>query len=418
MDAWGDTLFAWYTAFGTGYPSPQGIRFSADEGSTWNALSLDIVPMPKPRIFASDTLSFASGTLYRVNSDGPKVMSSFPGPIQEVAAAGKRLFVLSENLISRADHAEGPWTRIITRDLPGVVIQGVAADSDAIAVQTAMGISLSRNRGRDWEFLRTNFAPLTMQTLHLGDNALYVRLGGDDDILRRYSFADGKWDGLALPGLAPFSQRILAVRGNRIAWFAQYGPNQDSIFLSRDRGGHFEYTAKVPKPSGQVANLLFGRGSEMVYLSFSDVHFSRNDGADWEPANPNSCKALAYPAHVAFGDSGLFLYEGGLWRIRDWAGDCKRIEITLPAEIPEGEVVYYQPSSAIAASGGSLYLGRKHGLWVWEDPSPTIRIIAKPNSARRNPAKGRFPVRVWTPSSNQGTGTSPGVIDARGVLRR
>jgi hypothetical protein len=99
-----------------------------------------------------------------------------------------------------------------------------------------MGISLSRNRGKDWEFLRNNIGIPMQQSLHLTDDALFVMRWQDDPSPRRFTFADRKWDSLSLPGSGLYSQRVFATLGNRIVWFALSGPTGDSIFLSRDRG--------------------------------------------------------------------------------------------------------------------------------------------------------------------------------------
>jgi hypothetical protein len=74
-------------------------------------------------------------------------------------------------------------------------------------------------------------------------------------------------------------------------------------------------------------------------------------------------------------------------------------------------------ATALAASGGSLYMGSKQGLWVWEESSDT-RIIPKSTARRRTRAQGRFPVPVWALPDGDGSGKSPGPIDAKGALRR
>jgi hypothetical protein len=417
MDAWGDTLFAWHAVFGT--RTPEGIRFSVDDGSTWSALPIEAMPMSKPRIFGADTFSISNSTLYRVNSDGPKVMYTFPAPIQEFTADANGIFVISDSLIFRAIDPQGPWTRIATPMVPGATISGVAADSECIAVQTPRGISLSRNRGLDWEYLGRNFARAADQSLHLGNGFLYVRRGWSDAAPRRYSLAEGKWDSLSLPGPASINSGAFAVAGDRIAYLMEVS-GRDSVYLSHDRGARFQNAGPSPLEAGIWSRLFLGRRSDITIVDNSDFWYSRNDGAGWNAGRSPFCPSLTRAHHVASGDSGVFIYGDHLWLLPPGALDCGHIQIALPDGYLKEDPLFY-PGTSLAAWGGSLYLGLTQGLWVWEEPSGTTRTGPKPEAIRHapgpGPRQGLYPVRTWSRSREPGSGTSQTAIDARGARR-
>jgi hypothetical protein len=417
MDAWSDTLFAWHAVFAG--QTPAGIRFSTDDGLTWNALAFATTPMARARIFGADTFSFSGNTLYRVNSDGPKEMSSLKGSIQELAAGATELFAVADSVIYKASDPKGPWTRLITRYVPGLIFRGVAADSGCIAVQTPMGISLSRNYGEDWEFLRGNFAKLSEQSVHLGNGALYVRRGYSDSVPRRYGFADGKWDSLTRPASVHFIPRMFATQGDRIAYLATTSSSYDSIYRSPDRGAHFQYTGASPQRAINSPKLVLGRGSRLALISNQYYWYSKNDGAGWETVPKGPCLFPNLTVHAALNDSGLFYYTYGfLGRISVDVGECRGASsISLPDGYLREEPATQQGGSCLAAWGGSLYLGWSQGLWVWEE-TPFTPLAAKSRAIRRASVKMRYPVQVWSPEGSAGSEAARNSIDARGAVRR
>jgi hypothetical protein len=416
MDSWDDTLFAWHTLFAGN--APGGVRISTDDGLTWGPLAIEKPPLPEPRVFASDTFSFANGTLYRVNSDGPKEMHSFDGHILAVAPARDRLFALADGLIFAASDPQGAWTLVRTRNGPASTILGLAADSDRIAVVTPVGVSLSRNRGRDWEFLRVNFTEPHGQSLQLSDSALYLRRSLYDPSPRRYSLSAGTWDSLTLPPTFYYANAVFTAKGDRLAWLSQTGPSGDSIFLDRGHSGRFLFAGIAPQHPTGFVNLLLGRESRMVFVSQNAVLYSWTDGAEWQPRPAVTCNLNANPIFSALGDSGVFLLaNNGLVRIPPDANNCNRTQLLVPDANGRLTSTFASPVYGIAATGGRLYLGAGPSLWVWEEPSGEVPIRARPRSNRRASDKARFPVRVWA-RPGVGSGTTQAGIDARGAVRK
>jgi len=409
----GDSVYAYHDLFGKA--PPEGALISVDGGLSWKDMPAGEMPGPEPIAFRGDTVSFSGNALLRKAGSGSDTLLSFPETIALVQASSQRLIVCTGGRICMAsEDGRTGWSALKTGYGPARPID-LAFDSAFIAMQTSQAIYLSRNQGRDWEFLAWNFPinqfeeSLADQRLELSDGWLYVTTPMQH-WAHRYRIGTATWDSVPLPGVA---MNATLATGNGL--LAYTGPDSgNAIFLSTDQGSHFRKTGTVDIPRNYSNPLALAIAGSRLYLSTAvSLQVSDDSGRTWTSAN-SQC--------AFYGTTGLSLAGSDLFRLEyptklyrlDSGSHCGWEELPLP-DTTQYRMEGNKYTEVLASSGNMLYFLSPLGVWVSEQ-IPSVSHLGwaiPPRSPGLFPSPS-LPVRAWRkPAAGDGIW-----IDASGVRRR
>lgn len=400
-----DTLIAWRHT--TSALWPESMRYSVDGGETWRDYTADPGNQPGASVFKGDTFTVinTAANLTRKSSGGSEVVLSYRGLFSRAVATEKGLFAIAGNGVAFFSPDGRTGWRPVTEGLRHADIRGLAAEGAIVAIQTPLGISLSRDRGAHWTYLKQAFPAYQVPRLYLTRDHLLVWTRSA--WLWRYSLEKEQWDSLPLPGTPGLNG--LAAGGNQVVITG--GSVGTGFYRSEDGGAHFEKSDSYSN-SKDFLIAMDVDGSDLLYVGTDSSFRSADTGRIWRSAGAGCTGTFL---QMAVTDSGSFLLAvSGLWREGGTAncgwtllngppGDTLR-----PSLDPEGR------NSHLAGAAGDLYLSTYAGLWAWGEAPKVVGTAFTRRKASSLRPRQQFDL-FWMRSKTQ----QPGIgFDAKGAVRK
>ncbi|MBW8889681.1 MAG: hypothetical protein JF616_18140 [Fibrobacteres bacterium] len=394
----GDSLWA---------TTPGDQRFSGDGGATWSVgwplSDTSSGDCKAPAVFQGDTLTVKNpvpgrGYVWRHSGKDSVLAFDFRGNFRNLVATSNGILAVTRGGISFFS-ADGRNWNPITEGTRAADIRGLAANGSMLAAQTSLGLYLSRDRGRQWEYLRRALPSMDVPHLLLTQNHLF-----SCDVAKgffRYDLTRKVWDTLSFPQQPELFS--FATGNDRIVYGGD-GPEGRGIYLSKDGAG-FKRAGSFPRAVFYAMDVL---RNDIVFIGKDSVFRTPDSGATWTRAL-GPCLDLG--VETAATDSGLFVLDPiGFLRITGPKG-CNQFAG------PSGSKPYGtrndEPGFRVAGEGGSVYLSGPDGLSVWED-AENVGLKRALRAVPTPPQGIRSPVRVWSaPSAGH-----RGLIDAKGASRK